>query len=98
MENFPFSADNIFKRIQSLSIELFSTLPLKTIRPSRKLFSIGWKPPPFGFYKLNTNGLAKSNPGVAGAGGLIRDYRGNWIGGFSRNIGFTHSLAAELWG
>ena len=35
---------------------------------------------------------------MEGAGGLIRDHRGNWIGGFSRNIGFTHSLAAKLWG
>ena len=97
MENTPFSPDNIFKRIQSLSIELFSTLPLKTLRPSRKLLLIGWKPPPFGFYKLNRNGSAKSNPSVAGAGGLIKDHKGNWIG-FSRNIGFTHSLIAKLWG
>ena len=35
---------------------------------------------------------------MAGAGGLTRDHKGSWIGGFSRNIGFTHSLAAELWG
>ena len=35
---------------------------------------------------------------MASAGGLIKDHRGSWMGGFSRNIGFTHSLAAELWG
>lgn len=29
--------------------------------------------------------------------GLIRNFRGGWIGGFSRSIGFTHSMAAELW-
>ena len=98
MEKTPFSPDNIFKRIQSLSIELYFDLPLQKIRPSTKLLSIGWKPPPLGFYKLNTDGSAKSNPGMVGVGGLIRDYTGHWIGGFSRNIGITHSLAAELWG
>ena len=98
MENTPFSPDNIFKRIQSLSMKFYSNFPPKTACPTSNLLSIGWKPPPLGFYKLNTDGSAKGNPGMAGAGGLIRDYRGNWIGGFFRNIGFTHSLAAELWG
>ena len=98
MENTPFSPDNIFKRIQSLSMEFYSNFPPKTACPISNLLSIGWKPPPLGFYKLNTDGSAEGNPGMAGAGGLISDYRGNWIGGSFRNIGFTHSLAAELWG
>ena len=62
---------------------------------------VGWKqppPPPFGFFKLNTNGSTRGNPSLALAGGLIRDHNGMWIGSFSRNIGFTHSMAAELWG
>jgi ribonuclease HI len=33
-----------------------------------------------------------------GAGGLIRDHAGSWVKGFSRKIGITNSLAAELWG
>ena len=50
------------------------------------------------FYKLNTNGSTRGNLGRASAGGLLRDYNGTWIGSFSRDIGFTHSMVAELWG
>ncbi|CAL5386082.1 unnamed protein product [Camellia sinensis] len=44
----------------------------------------------------NTNG---NNLEKAAAGGLIRDDRGRWIAGFSKNIGVTSSssVAAELW-
>ena len=51
-----------------------------------------------GFYKLNTDGSEQGNPGFACAGGLIRDSASRWIRGFSHSIGFTTSLAAELWG
>ena len=98
MESKPFSPDDILKKIQPLSIELFITLPLRTLKWHCNVISVGWKPPPIGFFKLNIDGSTRSNPGMAGAGGLIRDHRGSWIGGFSRDIGFAHSLAAELWG
>ena len=58
---------------------------------------VGWKPTPFPFLTLNTDGSAKGNTGHAGSGGIIRDHWGNWIGGFSINIGITHSMMAELW-
>ena len=29
---------------------------------------------------------------------MLRDSNGNWIRGFSHNLGITNSLAAELWG
>ena len=59
---------------------------------------VGWKPPPFGFFKLNTDGSTRGNPGLASAGDLIRDHNGMWIDSFCKNIGFTYSMAAELWG
>ncbi|KAL0410603.1 UNVERIFIED_CONTAM: hypothetical protein Slati_3650000 [Sesamum latifolium] len=34
-----------------------------------------WLPPPNGFWKLNSDGASKGNPGPSGAGGLIRDSR-----------------------
>ena len=37
------------------------------------------------------------NPGRASEGGLIRDSNGRWISGFTRNIGVTSSVEAELW-
>ena len=76
----------------------FFTLPFMSAHSKSKVLHIGWKPPPFRFHKLNTDGFAKGNPGLASAGSVIRDHRGSWIGSFNRAIGHTHSLAAKLWG
>ena len=57
-----------------------------------------WEKPPFGWLKLNTDGLADGNPGMAGCGGLLRDDHGNWLAGFARRIGTNTSFVAELWG
>ncbi|KAL0014391.1 hypothetical protein SO802_001460 [Lithocarpus litseifolius] len=58
---------------------------------------VGWKPTPFPFLTLNTDGSSKGNTGHARAGGIIRNHWGKWIGGFSINIGITHSMMTELW-
>ena len=58
---------------------------------------VGWKPTPFPFLTLNTDGNSKGNTGRAGASRIIRDQWGKWIGGFSNNIGITHSMMVELW-
>ena len=47
--------------------------------------------------KLNTDRLASDLLNAAGSGGLIRDDQGNWIEGFSRNIGHTNSFLIEIW-
>jgi ribonuclease HI len=52
--------------------------------------------PPLGWFKLNTDGSSLGNPGLAGGGGVIRNHVGDWVGGFSRAIGFTTSVQAEL--
>jgi hypothetical protein len=57
---------------------------------------IKWSPPPLGWFKLNTDGSSLGNPGMAGGGGVIRNHFGDWVGGFSRAIGFTTSVQAEL--
>ena len=76
----------------------FFTLPFMSAHSKSKVLHIGWKPPPFRFHKLNTDGFAKGNPGLASAGSVIRDHRGSWIGSCNRAIGHTHSVAAKLWG
>ncbi|KAL0352385.1 UNVERIFIED_CONTAM: putative ribonuclease H protein [Sesamum calycinum] len=46
--------------------------------------------------KLNTDGASKGNPGVAGAGGIVRDYEGKVILAFSEPIGFTNNMVDEM--
>lgn len=58
---------------------------------------IHWDKPEERWTKLNTDGSSLGNPGLAGGGGVIRDWTGRWIAGFSRKIGITSSLMAELW-
>ena len=59
--------------------------------------AVRWVKPPVSWAKLNTNGAIQGTLGLAGCGGLIRDWQGNWISGFARAVRLTPSLAAELW-
>lgn len=61
------------------------------------LKQVRWERPDDGRMKLNTDGAASVSLGLAGAGGVIRDDRGNWVVGFSRKIGKTNSFVAEIW-
>ncbi|KAK9282908.1 hypothetical protein L1049_011133 [Liquidambar formosana] len=53
-----------------------------------------WHPPIW--LKLNTDGLAKGNPGPTVAGGVFRNCRGFVKGIFSFNIGIQSAFYAEL--
>ncbi|AED94885.1 Polynucleotidyl transferase, ribonuclease H-like superfamily protein [Arabidopsis thaliana] len=59
---------------------------------------IGWVLPCVGWVKVNTDGASRGNPGLASAGGVLRDCEGAWCGGFSLNIGRCSAQHAELWG
>ena len=52
--------------------------------------------PPDPYIKLNTDGSAIGNLGLAGAGGLLRDGLGEWISGFSLHLGLASNNMAEL--
>jgi ribonuclease HI len=56
-----------------------------------------WTKPPHNCFKLNVDG-SKSVSGVIGAGGVIRDWSGNWVQGFSHYIGAGEIFEAEVWG
>ncbi|GLT61795.1 hypothetical protein SLA2020_344770 [Shorea laevis] len=58
---------------------------------------ISWEPPPHDWIKLNTDGSVTCNPGMGSCGGLFRNSQGMWIIGYTRNVGHTTALAAELW-
>ncbi|KAG7542942.1 Ribonuclease H-like superfamily [Arabidopsis thaliana x Arabidopsis arenosa] len=66
--------------------------------PVRVVRQIAWTPPGEGWMKLNTDGASHGNPGLATAGGVLRDIDGNWCGGFAVNIGLCSAPLAELWG
>jgi ribonuclease HI len=63
----------------------------------REMVFVGWKPPPNGWVKLNSDGSCKDN-GIAGCGGIIRGSDGEWLGGFAKRIGKCSAYMAELWG
>ncbi|PKI34985.1 hypothetical protein CRG98_044616 [Punica granatum] len=70
---------------------------LTTPQPKAWIY-IGWIRPPEGWYKLNSDGVARGNPCFSDGGGLIRDSNVNSIEGFMRNLGITTSVSAALWG
>ena len=41
--------------------------------------------------------MSCGNLGKANGGGVIRDYHGGWVKGFSRSIGHTTSVMAKWW-
>ena len=56
-------------------------------------------PSPDDGVRLNVAGVLKGHPGVAGAAGIISDESGNWIPGFTLNLGKRRSfMSSELWG
>ena len=57
---------------------------------------IRWAVPTDPYIKLNTDGIAIDNPGLASVGGLLRDSFGFWLSGFSLNLGIATNNMAEL--
>lgn len=53
--------------------------------------------PPPTWSKLNSDGFSIGNLGKAGGEGLIQNDKGEWLKGYARNVGFSTSVAAELW-
>ncbi|GLT35133.1 hypothetical protein SLA2020_096110 [Shorea laevis] len=90
-------AQNTSNIIMDRVIEFWSSNPLSCSTTRKQIRLISWEPPPTGWIKLNTNGSVISNPGTTSCGGLFWDSQGQWVVGFTRRIGYTTALAAELW-
>ncbi|KAG7533030.1 Ribonuclease H-like superfamily [Arabidopsis thaliana x Arabidopsis arenosa] len=89
------------KFVKDLAVEVTNAQALiggNNNRPMRVEQQIGWVPPGDGWMKLNTDGASHGNPGLATAGGVLRDGDGNWRRGFAVNIGMCSAPMAELWG
>jgi ribonuclease HI len=64
--------------------------------PQLQIGSHNWTPPLSRFLKLNFDGAVKGNPGVAGAGGVIKDNGGTIIRIYTRNMGNSTKNADEF--
>ncbi|KAF7800797.1 putative ribonuclease H protein [Senna tora] len=58
---------------------------------------ITWKNPEKNWIKINVDGSYKSNTSSSACGGVARDHDGNWLFGFSKKIGASSALHAEIW-
>lgn len=45
---------------------------------------------------FNTGRDSLGNPSLLGAGGVVRDVNGRWLGGCSHNVGISSVVIAEL--
>ncbi|GAU21491.1 hypothetical protein TSUD_242150 [Trifolium subterraneum] len=61
-----------------------------------KIVQVNWIPPPNLWIKCNSDGASKGCPGLSACGGIYRDCRGTYVGGFSCNLGISNYLFAEL--
>ena len=52
--------------------------------------------PPAPYIKLNIDGSAISNPGVAGAEGILRNHSSEWISRFSFHLGLASNNMVEI--
>ncbi|KAF7822209.1 ribonuclease H [Senna tora] len=58
---------------------------------------LDWEKPVEGWVKVNTDGAVCRESNLGGCGGIIRDSKGDWIKGFTRRIGMSNPVFAELW-
>ena len=77
-------------------VEFYAIVPDTSNRPPRTQIHVKWTKPNLGWVKLNTDGAVGGVPGKAGGGGVLCCSRGNWVTGFSRNLGAVSSTMVEL--
>ncbi|KAJ8760048.1 hypothetical protein K2173_010904 [Erythroxylum novogranatense] len=79
-----------------LARQLLRDVSPPSARP-RRLLEVSWSKPSEGLVNLSTDGSAKGNPGLATAGGLLRDAGGRWLVGFGALLEHCSALQAEFW-
>ncbi|GLT29719.1 hypothetical protein SLA2020_045650 [Shorea laevis] len=79
------------------AIEYWASQPMPLGGKTKQPRLISWELPPHEWIKLNTDSSVMGNPGKGSCGGLFRNSQGRWLLRYTRNIGYTTALAAELW-
>jgi len=96
MEFIPFDKGTFLThQIQRILDSLDSQTPAAAGRGCSERW-IHWDGPEPGWHVLNTDGASQGTVGRAGAGGVVRGERGEWIIGFSEPLGRCPALQAEL--
>ena len=62
----------------------------------QSLNAIKWVKPVVNWFKLNTYGSVIGSTKLAGGGGLVRNWEGQWVASFGVPVGLTSSIAAEF--
>ncbi|GAA0139562.1 hypothetical protein LIER_01080 [Lithospermum erythrorhizon] len=57
---------------------------------------ISWTKPPCSFFKINTDGASRGNPGKSGGGGILRSDQRALVFAFGNYFGIDNSLNAEI--
>ena len=83
--------------INSQVVEFMHCVPSLRQPTQSVIRRVRWERPPSGWKKLNTDGSCIGNLRSSGCGGAVRDEHGEWIAGFSRYIGTSSSIVAEMW-
>ncbi|KAK4385662.1 putative ribonuclease H protein [Sesamum angolense] len=71
-------------------------IPVPQQKISSRISIVKWIKPDRGWFKLNTDGASKGNPGIVGAGGIIRNHLGQTVLAFQEHLGLTSNTTAEL--
>ncbi|CAJ2645220.1 unnamed protein product [Trifolium pratense] len=83
--------------ITDFEILKFFKIEIHQSRPA-KIVEVLWSPPLNGWYKCNTDGTSMGNPGPAACAGVFRNYKGEFLGCFAKNLGIANALFAEIMG
>ncbi|CAI9785059.1 unnamed protein product [Fraxinus pennsylvanica] len=70
-------------------------IPVKPIK-EKGIKVVRWQRPMQGWYKLNTDGCCLGNPGICGAGCIIRNEKGDIVIAFTKYLGEGTNNGAEL--
>lgn len=60
-----------------------------------RIYILNWRPPDFGRYKVNIDGLSKGNPGLSACEGVFRDNIGTFLGSFGISPSVNTACFAE---
>ncbi|KAL6580790.1 hypothetical protein OROMI_006713 [Orobanche minor] len=79
-------------------ISIAAFLGINTVsKPTYIIGAVRWYKPVVGYFKINMDGASKGNPGIAAAGGVIRNHLGHPIFLFSEFLGNRSNNFAEIY-